>query len=199
VKILSILAVVGMMQGLAFGATPAAAPKAPGMDIASTGNGLKVTEGALEFFAIGKPSMLKIHGESKAMTGELNRSGADVTGNFQIPLDSFTTGMGVRDTHLKEKIFEIKKFDKATLKITKLQIPGGKAGDYKGLDFTGTLNFHGVDKDIAGKADVTVTDTSIKFDTTAEVNLSDFKIDQPEFMGMTVQDKVKIEAKGEAK
>lgn len=165
----------------------------------NAGTTLKVSDGAIEFFATGKPSMLKIHGESKVATGQLIRSGNAVTGDLQVPLDSFTTGMGVRDSHLKEKIFETKKFDKATLKIVKLQLPDVKPGDYKAVDFTAKLNFHGVEKDLAGKADLTLADSSIKFDATVEMNLTDYQVTPPEFMGMSVQDKVKFEAKGEAK
>ena len=160
---------------------------------------LKVSGGTTEFFAIGKPSMLKIHGESSELTGEFTRKDAELTGSFEISLENFKTGMGVRDSHTKEKIFETSKYKKASLKITKLTIPGGKNGDYKAVDFSGALNFHGVEKPITGKTDLTVSDTSIKFDSTFEINMTDYQITPPEFMGMTVQDKVKVEAKGEAK
>ena len=185
---ISILVLLSLVQNLSYGAT---VPSAPTL--------LKASEGNVEFSATGKPSMLKIHGESKALTGQFAIQGVDVSGDLQVLLDGFTTGMSVRDNHLKEKIFEVKKFDKATLKITKLTLPNAQAGTYKALDFSGKLNFHGVDKDVTGKVDVTTSTSSLQFDATLEVNLTDFQIAPPEFMGMTIQDKVKIEAKGEAK
>jgi polyisoprenoid-binding protein YceI len=163
------------------------------------GQDFSVANGTLEFFAIGKPSMLKIHGESTAMTGTLTRDVDTVTGAFEIPLNSFETGMSVRNNHLKEKVFETSKFDKSKLTITKLTLPAGKTGELKDLPFTGKLNLHGVDKDVSGTATVMVGDKTLGFSAQFEVKLSDFQIPPPEFMGMTMQDVVKVSAKGDGK
>jgi polyisoprenoid-binding protein YceI len=158
-----------------------------------------LTSGSIDFYAIGKPSMLKIHGESTKLTGTITRKGNVFSGQFEIPLDSFETGMSVRNKHLKEKVFETSKYDKAKLTITELKIPDEKTGEIKELPFTGKLSLHGVEKDITGTAALNVTDKLITFSTEAEIKMSDYQIPLPEFMGMTMQDQVKILTKGEAK
>jgi polyisoprenoid-binding protein YceI len=180
--------------------TPAASaavvkPAAP----VKKGQDFTVGGGSLEFFAIGKPSMLKIHGESAQMTGVLNRDGDQVTGDLEIPLASFETGMKVRNDHLKEKVFETSKFEKAKLTIVTLTLPTGKTGELKDLPFTGKLALHGVEKDVSGTATFTVSDKTLGFEAQLDVKMSDFQMPPPEFMGMTIQDQVKVNAKGEAK
>ena len=166
---------------------------------AKKGQDFAVNAGALEFFAIGKPSMLKIHGESAQMTGNLNRDGNSVTGVLEIPLESFETGMKVRNDHLKNKVFETSKFDKAKLTIVTLTLPEGKSGELKDLPFTGKLMLHGVEKDVNGVASLNAQEKTMGFNAELNVKMSDFQMPQPEFMGMTVQDQVKISAKGEGK
>jgi polyisoprenoid-binding protein YceI len=163
------------------------------------GQDYAVAAGNLEFFAIGKPSMLKIHGASTSMSGTLTKDENSLTGALEIPLTSFETGMKVRNEHLKEKVFETSKFDKAKLTITALTLPTGKSGELKDLPFTGKLNLHGVDHDVSGTATVTMADKVVSFDAQFEVKMSDYQIQAPEFMGMSMQDQIKITAKGDAK
>jgi polyisoprenoid-binding protein YceI len=154
----------------------------------ATGETLSVKDGSIAFYAIGKPSMLKIHGESAKMSGTVVRANGNLSGTLEIPLDSFETGMSVRNNHLKEKVFETSKFKTATLTISSLPIPAGQKGEIKNLPFTGKLSLHGVEKDISGTATVD-----------AYGKMSDYQIPPPEFMGMSMQDDVKVSATGEAK
>ena len=163
-----------------------------------TGSALPIKSGSVEFFALGRPSMLKIHGESQALGGSLTRSGNELTGELKIPLNSFTTGMTTRDNHLKEKVFETSKFDTAILTITSLTLPSA-SGVFKDLPFSGKLNLHGVVKDVKGTSQLTVSDATTLFAAHIEVKLTDYQITPPEFMGMSIQDDVKIDAKGETK
>ena len=165
----------------------------------SAASALTVKDGTLNFFAIGKPSMLKIHGESSALTGTATQNNHSLTADLEVPLDSFETGMKLRNKHLKEKVFETSKFDKAKLSITKLELPMAKTGEIKDLPFSGKLNLHGVEKDISGTATVNVGDKTTTFSAETNIKMTDFSIQPPEFMGMTIQDQVKVTAKGEAK
>jgi polyisoprenoid-binding protein YceI len=159
---------------------------------------LSVKDATTEFFAIGKPSMLKIHGESKQTSGTVSHAGNTLSGKLEIPLDSFETGMAVRNEHLKNKVFEVSKYQKAILTISKLVLPEGKTGEIKNLPFEGTLNLHGVEKPVTGTANITA-DKEVAFEASFSVKLTDFNIPPPEFMGMTIQNEVKVKADGKAK
>src|ERR1035437_2664414 len=66
------------------------------------------TGGKVEFFAIGRPSMLKVHGTAKSLegTGMINKKTNEISGHFVLKMDDFSTSLGLRDSHLKSKVFE---------------------------------------------------------------------------------------------
>ncbi|MBC7396732.1 MAG: YceI family protein [Bdellovibrionales bacterium] len=180
--------------------SPASVKPTPNTALAKTNSAMtsEVQKGTVEFFVLGKPSMLKIHGESSALSGNLSRIGDELTGELVMPLNSFATGMTTRDKHLKDKVFETSKFENAVLSITSLKVPAGN-GEFKNLEFSGKLKLHGVEKEIKGTSQVTVGPQTTGFTAHLDIKLTDFQITPPEFLGMSIQDDVKIDAKGEAK
>jgi polyisoprenoid-binding protein YceI len=150
--------------------------------------------GVAEFFALGKPSMLKIHGTANTVAGTLKSDGQKLSGSFDIPLESFGTGMSLRDRHLREKIFETQKYPKATLTLEPLAMGDANAKD---IPFQGRLSFHGVEKMVSGKADIEKSGDLTKVLARFELNLTDYQITPPEFMGMKVQDQVRVEVRQE--
>ncbi len=158
----------------------------------------QLDEGSVGFFALGKPSMLKIHGETKGFTGKLTIKNENFTGEFIVQLDGFETGMKLRDQHLKEKVFETKQFQNAILKIEKLKVPGGVTGKFSDLDFSGKLNLHGVENPVSGKVNLDLG-PSLKFEAKLEIKITEFKMTPPEFMGINILDQVRVEAHGSAK
>ena len=154
-------------------------------------------EGRIEFFALGRPSMLKIHGDSHSMSGHLDREKNKFSGAFEIPMSTFDTGMKIRNDHLLDRIFEAKKFERAKLKIVELQLPAGHPEGSENIPFTGRLNFHGVEHEIKGLADLDFKDQKPRFEARFDLDLTDFDIQPPEFMGMRVENRVRISARGE--
>ena len=71
--------------------------------------------------AIGRPAAIKILGKSKGPSGELKIQKSDqdflVNGEAIIDLDSFETGINMRDQHMKEKYLETGKGKNAKLII----------------------------------------------------------------------------------
>src|SRR3712207_2245280 len=59
--------------------------------------------GAVGFHAIGKPKMLKIHGQGGAPKGQLAVTDGKVSGKAIFDLRSLKTGIDMRDSHMKEK------------------------------------------------------------------------------------------------
>ncbi len=96
-----------------------------------------------------------------------------------VDLKTLTTGMDLRDDHMKNKYLEVGKYPEAILL-------SGKGKDGKG---TGKIKIHGIEKDIAGtyKA-LNDKEVEAKFD----VSLTDFKIEGVRYMGIGVKDIVNL-------
>jgi polyisoprenoid-binding protein YceI len=167
-------------------------------------------KGSVKFVAVGHPRAVQIEGKSSGFSGTLaiasegksNKASGDLT----FDLDSLTTGISMRDHHMKEKYLETGKFKSAKLSFKDLLVPAELLSSEKGKDkasvkdmaFKGTLNLHGVDKEITGKADVAQDGTKITVNATFTIKLSDFKIDIPTYLGITVADEVNITATSDA-
>lgn len=152
----------------------------------------EIGNGAVEFVAIGRPSLIKIKGKGDKLTGDLNVMDKKISGILKFGLDSLKTGIGLRDEHTKEKYLEVAKFPEATLTIKDQELPEpGKSGK-----ISGELNLHGVQKNI--ETFIEVKDAN-KAQGQFELNLSDFKIEIPKYMGVTVADTVKVTVELELK
>lgn len=84
---------------------------------------LDLKEGGMEFVAIGRPAMIRIKGEGPKPEGNLSISDGNVSGKLLLALDKLKTGIDLRDTHMKDKYLETKKYPQAELTITKCQMP----------------------------------------------------------------------------
>ena len=151
--------------------------------------------GKADFYAVGVPSMLKIHGNTSELSGKLTKDASNLSGSFKIPMKTFMTGLSLRDKHLKEKVFEVEKYPDAVFTLNPIKMAEGVTT----VPFTGKLNFHGVEKPVSGDVKLTVSDSkSVQHEAKFEVKLSDFNIPTPEFAGMKIQDTVKVEVNGTA-
>lgn len=154
-------------------------------------------ESKVEFLAIGKPSLLKINGTGGKLKGKIEVSGTKVTGQLLVPLDPVTTGINLRDEHMKNKYLEISKFPEASLQISELQLEKNLfiiSGSQKGIPFKGKLKIHGVEKDIEGLADVDSDEKVVSISAQTKTSISAHQIDLPSYMGIKVADEVQITA-----
>lgn len=147
--------------------------------------------GEVKFTAVGKPGFLKIKGESngKYPTGSVQFKDGKVEATFEITLNEFKTGIDLRDRHMNDKYLEVGKYPKAKLTTKSFSIKDPQS-ELKG-EFNGSLELHGVTKDISGEYDYSGKTKII----TASFNfkLSDFKINIPKYMGVTVSETVEVE------
>lgn len=153
---------------------------------------LKVNTCAVTFLATGKPGFLKVNGQGADCKGTLESDAKGISGEVTVPMSKFVTGIDLRDDHMKKKYFEVEKYPNATLKITKFET-SGKDGESKG-PFTGTLNFHGVEKPISGTAVSKVGGGKNAIEADFTLNLDDFKLEVPTYAGVTVANKVDVKA-----
>src|ERR1035437_6643355 len=103
------------------------------------------TGGKVEFFAIGRPSMLKVHGTAKSLegTGTVNKKTNEIFGHFVLKMDDFSTSLGLRDSHLKNKVFEVEKYPVSELTFKSIVVKPGEKTKVPAV-----LKFHGVEKEV---------------------------------------------------
>jgi len=151
-----------------------------------------VGEGKTEFIATGRPSMLKIHGQSKGPEGSVILDGNTITGTLSLKLSDLSTGIDLRDNHMREKYLEIKSYPTAILTLKPLILPKFEGDGTKEMPFSGELNLHGNTKLVSGTAVVSSKDRSYTISAQYPIHLSDFKIEIPSYMGIKVADDVNV-------
>lgn len=169
----------------------AAAPDLQGGKVFDLAN----EESKVEFKAVGKPSMLKINGTEGKLKGQVQVNGEVVSGEFIVPLDSVTTGISLRDEHMKKKYLETDKYPNAILKISELKLAKNVLKEMlsqKGVPFKGILNIHGNESPVEGTADIDVTEKVISIIAKTKTNITAHKIDLPTYLGVKVADVVDI-------
>jgi polyisoprenoid-binding protein YceI len=141
---------------------------------------------SITFDAVG-PAGLKIHGKSAGGV-QLEDRGEALT--FTAPTNAFATGMSLRDTHLKGYL-NVEKHPTATLSVprSQLKMPSGTSVE---ATVPGTLTLNGVSKPV--KVAYKATSSGKLYDVEANftVNLPDFEIKQPCYLGVCVQNVVKV-------
>ena len=158
---------------------------------------MHVDSGSTKFLAVGRPSLLKIRGEGKGPQGDLQINDGSVTGDLKMDITSFSTGIDMRDHHMKEKYLEVEKFPAATLTIKKATI-GDASSLPKDIDFEGDLTLHGVTQPVKGKAHVEKDGANFSFNASFPVKITDHKIDIPSYGGIKVADEVTVEVSSKA-
>jgi polyisoprenoid-binding protein YceI len=158
-------------------------------------------DSAVHFVAVGKPAMLKIKGKSGDLKGKITVDADVLTANLQLNINSLETGIDTRDSHMKEKYLEAPKYPSVDLSILQLKLPANienlKASSNE-EKFVGELFLHGVRQQISGFYQIqNVSTERVKILAKYTVNLSDYKIDIPTYIGIKVADKVEVESQFE--
>lgn len=154
---------------------------------------IQLGEGKTQFLALGNPGFLKIKGKGTAPRGTLTISAGKLNGKVSVDLKSLDTGMSLRNQHMKEKYLQVEKFPVAQLEFKNAPIGGEWSLTKPALKekkIPATLTLHGQSQTVEVVASV---NDEGELKSTVETNVSDFNIDIPTFMGVTVADKVKIE------
>ena len=147
--------------------------------------------GSVEFTAVG-PAGLKIHGRGGGVTATEDGGNVIVT----VPLGSVTTGIGLRDSHMRDKYLETAKYPNAVLTVPRsaLTLPAGGSGDTNG-----TMTLHGKQRPVKVHYDASRQGDGYAVTGTARINMTDFGIEQPSFAGTTVRPDVDVSVSFTAK
>lgn len=153
----------------------------------------RASSAEVTFDAVGKPSLLQIHGKSgSAPKGRLIFSGRSLTGTARFDLRTLETGISLRDTHMKEKYLETGKFPEATLEFHRTALPSdfGPGKKMANVPFEGDLTLHGKKKAVRGKLTLDPSGSSVVVHAQFVLQTPDFGIARPAYAGISLADAV---------
>ena len=136
--------------------------------------------------------------KTSALSGGLISSAAHppaFDGSLAVDLRTLDTGISLRNDHLREKYLEVDKgagYDKAVLSDIGLKGLNPDAPEGKG-SFSGSLTLHGVKKTVTGPAEVKKTGPRLRVKASFPVNLPDYNIPEPRYLGVGVKNTVQVE------
>ena len=154
----------------------------------------KTVDGKTEFFAVGKPAMIKINGEGQSPEGTLTIVNNLVNGKLTVDLTKLTTKIDLRDDHMKNKYLEVSKYPNAVLTLKDLKLPADLSSlknEIK-LPFFGEFTLHGKTKPVTGEVTLSSENKNVFVKAEFEVKVMDYIDTLPEWFGMKVADSVKI-------
>jgi polyisoprenoid-binding protein YceI len=110
-------------------------------------------------------------------------------GALSVDLRTLKTGINIRDRHMRDNYLEVEKapgFETATIEGIQIEKLEGKT------TFNGTLVLHGERKPVSGSATIARQGDGYSVDAQFPVKVSDFNITKPTYLGVGVQDEIRI-------
>lgn len=130
--------------------------------------------------------------KTEAVSGEVSL-GSDPPGSLKgalsVDLRTLKTGIGLRDRHMRDNYLEVAKgpgFETATLEGIQIEKLDGKT------TFNGTLVLHGERRAVSGLATIARQGGGYTVEAEFPVRVSEFNIPKPSYLGVGVQDQVRI-------
>lgn len=110
---------------------------------------------------------------------------------ISVPLANLSTGISLRDKHMKEKYLQVPSFPTATLKVARaaVQVAAGATAE---KDVPGTMTIHGHDHPVTVHFKAQSAGPSIDVTGTTHVNMNDYAIEVPSYLGVAVKPDVDL-------
>ena len=147
------------------------------------------TDAHVGFQASG-PAGMKIEGTTTDL--KVSEDGGNVV--IDVPLANLTTGIALRDNHMREKYLEVPKFASATLVVAKASLKLPASADRSESDAPGTLTLHGQTHPVSVHYDAKGDGSGYVAHGKFHVNMNDFGITVPTYLGVTVKPDVDVTA-----
>ena len=147
-------------------------------------------EPTVSFTAVG-PGGLKIVGT----THDLNVSESSTNVTVSVPLSNLKTGIDLRDKHMTEKYLETGKFPTADLQVAKAALKAAAADGQISGSAEGTITLHGKSKSVPFQYSYVRKGQSYEVSGTLHLNMKDFGIEVPSYLGVTVKPDVDVNVK----
>ncbi len=134
---------------------------------------------------------------TSAISGTLRQTGSDASyaGTLRVDLVPLDTGIELRNNHLRETYLEVgrgERFRHAALTGIELAVPLPPDSARHKTPFSGTLSLHGVERAIAGEAELSRSEGRLRVQAEFSLSLKVFDIPPPRYLGVGVRDEVGI-------
>jgi polyisoprenoid-binding protein YceI len=141
-------------------------------------------------FQCSGPAGMKIEGT----TAELTANEQDGSLVVAVPLANLSTGIGLRDKHMKEKYLEVAKYPNAVLTVAQSALKLPVNGEQIEADVPGTLQLHGQTRPVSVHYEAQGDGPGLVTRGRFHVNMNDFGIQVPSYLGVTVKPDVDVSA-----
>lgn len=138
------------------------------------------------FHAAG-PAGMSIDGKTSDLT--VADDGTTVT--LTVPLANLSTGIALRDKHMKEHL-EAQTYPNVELKVARSALKFPAAGAESSGDAKGTMKLHGQSKDVTFHYTAKNDGGVIAVKGTTRININDFGIKTPSYLGVSVKPDVDV-------
>lgn len=145
-------------------------------------------------FRASGPGGINIDGKSTDV--RVADDGSTVT--ITVGLGALDTGIGLRDKHTKEAL-EADQFATAELKVARSELKFPAAGAESSGDAKGKLKIHGQTKDVTVHYTAGAAGGTLNVKGAAKINMTDFGIKPPSYLGVGVKPDVEINVSFQAK
>jgi polyisoprenoid-binding protein YceI len=142
------------------------------------------------FTAVG-PGGLKIEGKGTELS--LGQDADRVT--IVVPLANLKTGIALRDKHMRENYLEVAKFPNAELSVARSALTLPAADGATSGRAEGAMTMHGQSRRVSFRYDAKRAGTRFDVAGDVRINMNDFGIRVPSYLGVTVNPDVTIAVK----
>lgn len=149
---------------------------------------------SVSFTAVG-PAGMKIVGTTSELA--VNDDAQKIV--VVVPLSGLKTGIDLRDKHMREKYLEVAQYPTAELEVTRSALNLPADGANASGKAQGTMKIHGKSKPVSFQWSAKRAGTSYDVSGSVQVNVKDFGIEIPSYLGVTVKPDVDVQVKFAAK
>jgi len=155
---------------------------------------IQTGESKVTFHATG-PGGIKIEGE----TAQLEFKDKAEEWEIVVALDTLTSGISLRDRHMKEKYRETPKYPKAELVVRKSDLRLPSAGGFSEGKAPAILKLHGRQKEVLIDYRVRRAGSGYAVNGTIHLDMRDYDVATPSYLGVSVKPNVEVAASFEVK
>lgn len=122
---------------------------------------------------------------------------AQVSGSFAVDLRTLTTGIGLRDRHLRENYLEVARgagYERAALEHITLDAPHSATATGV-VGFTGQFTLHGQTRPVGGTAEVVHKNGTLQVTVRFPLRIDAFQIPSPTYLGVGVSNDIAVEVR----
>jgi polyisoprenoid-binding protein YceI len=137
--------------------------------------------------------------KTRSLSGQLTVDPAQparLAGELAVDLTTLDSGIGLRNTHMRDNYLEVGKGELYARAVLSDIVLKGEAATVTGsTTFTATLLVHGTRKPVSGQVRIARRGSEVQGDASFPVNLPDFGIPEPRYLGVGVKDQVQVKVK----